>query len=108
MPKFDKPKRLAKRAAIYKDVDEEISHIDELSKRCIDEVQLFSAKCPEYFHFTRLFHAQAPARGSQYDTGAEYDDDAQLFSNFPLSRRTMRGLDESKFEKMTRIQAAGL
>jgi hypothetical protein len=46
MPKFDKPKKRSTKVLIYKDLKEECAHIDEITKRCTDEVcpsSLFNA-----------------------------------------------------------------
>lgn len=87
MPKFNKPKKRAARVVIYKDLDEETKHIEELNARCSSE---------------------APARGSQYDTSKDYDANPRAFSELPLSRRTLLGLADAKFDNMTRIQAAAI
>ena len=85
--RFDKPKKRAARVAIYKDAAEELAHIEELLKRCVEE---------------------APARGEQYDTGSDYDAEPLIFAETLLSRRTLLGLSDAKFEAMTRIQAAAI
>ena len=87
MPKFDKPKKRGKRQEIYKDVTEETAAIAELTQRAQDE---------------------APARGSQYDTGTDYDSDPLGFDSLALSKRTSLGLAAGKFSHMTRIQAAAI
>ena len=88
MPKFDKPKKRGVRAvALYSNMDEEGGHIEELAARC---------------------QADAPPRGSQYDTSADYDAKPRAFTEVPLSRRTVAGLAEAKFCDMTRIQAAAI
>jgi ATP-dependent RNA helicase DDX10/DBP4 len=87
MPKFDKPKKRSARVVIYRDLEEEAKHIEELTARC---------------------SAEAPARGSQYDTSEDYDAAPRAFDELPLSRRTLLGLAEAKFEAMTRIQAAAI
>jgi hypothetical protein len=51
---------------------------------------------------------QAPTRGMQYNTGADYDEDPVEFDKIALSKRTLMGLKDGGFETMTRIQVTSI